>query len=90
MFRLPALPGPSVACSGSRPPVVFRRVPARSGVPVDLRPDLSSQLPVHGTLSARRETGTSDLGVEHQPPETWASGQANYAWRPRLQKQEFP
>ena len=27
MFRLPALPGPSVACSGSRPPVVFRRVP---------------------------------------------------------------
>ena len=59
MFRLPALPGPSVACSGSRPPVVFRRVPARSGVPVDLRPDLSSQLPVHGTLSARRETGTS-------------------------------
>ena len=33
MFRLPALPGPSVACSGSRPPVVFRRVPARSGVP---------------------------------------------------------
>ena len=33
MFRLPALPGPSVACSGSRPPVVFRRVPACSGVP---------------------------------------------------------
>ena len=72
------------------PPVVLRRVPASSGVPVDFRPDLSSQLPIHGTLSARRETGTSGLGVEHQPPETWASGQANYAWRPRSQKQEFP
>ena len=64
VFRLPALPPPPpVACSGSLPPVVFWRVPARSGVPVDFRSDLSSQLPVHGTLSARRETGNSDLGV---------------------------
>ena len=70
------------------PPVVLRRVPASSGVPVDFRPDLSSQLPIHGTLSARREAWTSDLGVEHQPPEAWASGQANYARRPRSQKQE--
>ncbi|EGB03415.1 hypothetical protein AURANDRAFT_72734 [Aureococcus anophagefferens] len=64
VFRLPALPPPPPgACSGSLPPVVFWRVPARSGVPVDFRADLSSQLPVHGTLSARRETGNSDLGV---------------------------
>jgi hypothetical protein len=46
MFRPPALSAPSVACSGSRPPVVSRRVPARSGVPVnfqtpDIKPNLS-------------------------------------------------
>ena len=91
MFRLPALPGRPLGrvfrfAYSSRVPVVSRRVPVFR---VDFRSDLSSQLPVHGTLSARREAWTSDLGVEHQPPEAWASGQANYARRPRSQNRRL-
>ena len=71
------------SCSG-----VFRRVPVFLWI--SGRICLLNCLFTARLVRVVRQGLHSDLGVEHQPPETWASGQANYAWRPRLQKQEIP